>query len=885
MKMNRILIYFMLAILCPTTGFAASDTPQWETRNSVAGFFPVENTGRSVWSLNPGWLLCHGDVPNAHTPELDDSRWTHVSLPNGIELLPYHASGGKNYQGVVWYRKHLQLPKELNQKKLFIHFEAIMGRSEVWLNGEKLVEHTGGYLPVIVDVTGKLRPNGDNVLAVKADNSDDGSYPPGKPQYQLDFSYFGGIYRDCWLIAHNKTYITDPNLEQIVAGGGLFVSYDHVSEQSADVKVDLHIRTEELQGFRGKASLRLIDAEGKSVWHKKLPLRISGSGATSLTARLKINQPSLWSPESPYLYKIYVDIEDTKGNLTDGYYQRIGIRSIEFRGNDGLWLNGKPYEPKLIGGNRHQDFAIVGNAQTNSMHRRDALKLRSAGMKVIRNAHYPQDPAFMDACDELGLFVIEATPGWQYWDNAPSFANHVYDDIRQIVRRDRNRPSVFLYEPILNETNFPETFATQAVKTVHEEYPYTSCACACDSRQSGRDLFEVWYCHPITGNPGWAEKETVSTKTYFTREFGDMVDDWNSQNSPSRAARNWGEIPQLIQACHYGCPPYQYTTIESLCQMPRKHIGGALWHPFEYQRGYHPDPLYSGIFDAFRQPKYSYYMFASQRNPNEKNPVAERGPMVYIANALTPFSPADVTIYSNCDEVRLTVRKEGKVFIYKKDHTRQGMPSPIITFANAWSYTDDMYNARRHGEDDSYLLAEGIIDGKVVATDKKYPARRPQRLVLEVDNGGLPFRADGSDIVTIICSVVDNNGMVRRLNDEKILFTVEGEGQLLGNEQNSANPVNVSFGTAPILLRATTVTGPIKVKAQLVHSGNTTVEEAEINLQSVGAEYPLLYDKKAIPNTDARPTTVQHTNYHQDIGGRQLQEKIEEVSRQQKAFE
>ncbi len=857
----------------------------WKTENSVAGFFPVEESGREVFSMNPGWLFMRGNSKEASRSDFDDSHWQRVSLPNGIELLPVEASGGKNYQGPVWYRKHFRLPENLTGKKLFLHFEAIMGRSEIWINSEKVKSHTGGYLPVIIDVTDRLKPGTDNVIAVMADNSDDGSYPPGKPQYQLDFSYFGGIYRDCWLIAHARTYITDPNFVDKKSGGGLFVSYSNVSEQQANVRVDVDIRTEERKGFKGKVYLNLVDPHGKSVWTKQMGLNLRTDADCALTATTTLKKPMLWSPECPSLYRFYVTIKDKKGRTIDGYYLRIGIRSIEFRGNKGMYLNGKPYEGKLIGANRHQDYPIIGNAQTNSLHRRDALKLRNAGMKVIRNAHYPQDPSFMDACDELGLFVICPIPGWQYWNDEPSFAAHVYDDIRQMIRRDRNRPSIFLYEPILNETSYPEDFAVNAVKTVREEYPFAYCACACDSRMNGREKYEVLYCHPYNGNPDDNDKETDTTKTYFTREFGDMVDDWSSHNSPSRVSRNWGEVPQLVQARHYANPPYQYTSLETLYRNPPKHLGGALWHPFEHQRGYHPDPFYGGMFDAFRQTKYSYYLFASQRNPNEKNPIAEHGPMIYIANALTPFSPEDVSVYSNCEEVRLTVRKGGKVFSYQRESQREGMPYPIITFKGAWSYADDKYNARRNAEEDeSYLFAEGLIGGKVVVSEKKYPARRPRCLVIEADNAGLPLRADGSDIVTLICSVVDEHGTVKRLNNERILFTVEGEGQLLGNEQNGGNPVNIEWGTAPILLRTTTKSGLIKVRAQVARGGNMTINGAELVLRSVSPEYPLLFDAKAVPADDARPTSVHYVNYHQGIIENQ-QEKIDEVSRQQKAFE
>lgn len=148
-----------------------------------------------------------------------------VSLPHGIEYLPTEASGCINYQGEVWYRKHFTPDAALKGKKLFLHFEAIMGKSKVFVNGKQLTEHFGGYLPVVVDVTDVLDWNGDNVIAVWTDNSDDPSYPPGKAQDVLDYTYFGGIYRDCWLIAITISFITDPNYADEVAGGGFICGF------------------------------------------------------------------------------------------------------------------------------------------------------------------------------------------------------------------------------------------------------------------------------------------------------------------------------------------------------------------------------------------------------------------------------------------------------------------------------------------------------------------------------------------------------------------------------------------------------------------------------------------------------------------------------------
>ena len=682
----------------------------YQPQYSVAGFYPLDDTGRTVYSMNPAWRFHKGSASEAYRVDFEDSAWEVVSLPDGIEYQPTEASGCTNYQGEVWYRKHFTPVDEWKNKKLFLHFEAIMGKSKIWINGHLVNEHFGGYLPVIADVTAYVDFGKDNVIAVCADNSDDPSYPPGKAQDVLDFTYSGGIYRDCWLIAHNDVYITDPNYENKVAGGGLFVAYNNVSEESADVLLDIQVRNDRKQSFNGKVVYELLDANGGKVCEAGRKLSIGKGKAVSGASKIKLSAPHLWSPESPYLYQLHVYIKDNQGNVIDGYRRRIGVRSIEFKGKDGFWLNGKPYEAPLIGANRHQDFAIVGNALSNGMHWRDAKKLRDAGLKVIRNAHYPQDPAFMDACDELGLFVIVNTPGWQFWNEAPEFAQRVYSDIRNMVRRDRNHPSVWMWEPILNETWYPADFAQNVKNIVMEEYPYPYCYTGCDSEAKGHEYFPVLFKHPQLGGVDKEEAEHPEI-TYFTREWGDNVDDWSSHNSPSRASRAWGETPMLIQAQGYANPSYPYTCYETLYQTTRQHIGGCLWHSFDHQRGYHPDPFYGGIMDAFRQPKYSYYMFQAQRSPQKSDLIAETGPMVYIAHAMTPFSPKDVTVYSNCDEVRLTVFKEGKQYHFKKEKREKGMPSPVITFKDAYDFMQDKALSRKRKQADVYMFAEGLISG------------------------------------------------------------------------------------------------------------------------------------------------------------------------------
>ena len=865
----------------------------WAARQpefSTAGFFRLDNSGREVYSMNPAWRFHKGAVEGAETKEFNDKDWTVVSLPDGIEYLPTEASGCINYQGEVWYRKHFTPDAALKGKKLFLHFEAIMGKSKVFVNGKLLTEHFGGYLPVIADVTDVLDWNGDNVIAVWADNSDDPSYPPGKAQDVLDYTYFGGIYRDCWLIAHNNVFITDPNYENEVAGGGLFVAFGKVSDALAEVQLKIHVRNATKNPFSGRVEYMLVQPDGTEVARLSDKIQVKAGRATTVSDRMPVKQPMLWTPSTPTLYNLLVRVLDKEGNVIDGYRRRIGIRSIEFKGKDGFYLNGRPYGKPLIGANRHQDFAVVGNAVANSIHWRDAKKLKDVGMEIIRNAHCPQDPAFMDACDELGLFVIVNTPGWQFWNDAPEFAQRVYSDIRNVVRRDRNHPSVWLWEPILNETWYPADFAKNTRDIVDAEYPYPYCYSGSDSEARGHENFPVYFAHPA--NMQDASKEIDPTKTYFTREWGDNVDDWSSHNSPSRVARNWGEQPMRVQAQHYACPYYPVTSYDVLYKQSPQHVGGCLWHSFDHQRGYHPDPFYGGLMDVFRQPKYSYYMFMAQRPAVKNDRNAGSGPMVYIAHEMTPFSGKDVTVYSNCDEVRLTFNKGGKTYTYKKDKNRPGMPSPVITFPDVYDFMMDKAFSRTQKQDDVYLLAEGLIDGKVVATHKVVPARRPEKILLWMDNEGTDLKADGSDFVTVVAAVADKNGNIKRLNNYNIRFSIEGEGRLLGGPGVLANPVPVKWGTAPVLVQSTLKPGKIRITASVLFEGSQMPISGELEFESKPSVFPLVYDAAdaaCIPlgSASAGQNTTSKTDAEREVERlrKELNTlKLKEVERQQSEF-
>ena len=832
---------------------------------SVAGFYPLEGSGRIVYNFNEGWRFLLGDVQGAEATAFNDAKWEVVSAPHIDRLEPSEASGGRNYQGVCWYRKHFTVPEDMAGKQVLVHFEAIMGKQWIYVNGRLVKSHLGGYLPITIDLSKEGVKAGDQcVIAVKADNSDDKDYPPGKPQNQLDFAYHGGMYRDVWLIGKSAVAITDAIERNQVAGGGVFIHFDNISERKADVFIDVELENRDLKSRSITLVARIKDANGKIVKTLKQSKAVATSSIFHLTS--SITAPYLWSPESPYLYAVELQVLDGKKSL-DGGIVRMGIRKAEFRGKDGFWLNGKPYH-QLVGGNRHQDFAYVGNAVPNSQQWRDVMRLKDAGMTIIRSAHYPQDPSFMDACDELGLFIIVPTPGWQFWNSNPEWGEMVHQNTRDIIRRDRNHPCVLMWEPILNETRYPEDFALKALQVTREEYPYPGRpVAAADLNSAGvkknYDVLYDWAYNIANG------KYDDIDQCIFTREWGEYVDDWYAHNAINRAARGWGEHAQLAAALSLA------DTYGMMYHGQRQFIGGCLWHPFDHQRGYHPDAYVGGIYDAFRQPKYALDMFKAQ---------SQAEPFLYIAHEMTQFSPTDVTIFSNCDSVRLTALNGWKAATLPVVHNPNGQPNAPVIFKDFWDFwkaRELSYNKRSWQS--VKFVAEGIKDGQVVCTIEKMPSRRSTNIRLVADEMGRQLVADGNDFIVVVAEITDDNGNVRRLAREHVTFTVEGEGRIIGDASIAANPRQVEWGTAPVLIRSTHQAGPIRIIARSTFEGIHAPAADTLTIQSIPYEGRMCYQvssdgvtKSANIRTPSSATPA--------LSEPERRKMLEEVERQQEEF-
>lgn len=527
--MKRFVTYLLLiAMILSLVPSAMAVTVESDTTLA-----PVYEDSREKLNFNQGWKFYRGYISEAIEttyPQEELEKWENVNLPHSIRLEPYMNSHS-TYQGDGMYIKHFLLDETYAGKKLYIEFEGIMGITDIWVNGvhmeTNIANRTGdqtsycGYLPIIIDITDVAKCDGsENIIVVHCNNEDNNLVPPGKPQNSADMTYFGGIYRDAWLEVASPVHITNANFETIVAGGGILVDYPTVSQESADVFVQTHVRNESNKDETVTVKTTILDPNGQQAAVDTCQaISLPSGGDHSFTQTITVSNPALWSLDLPQrntlVSEVYVGEQ-----LVDRVETKIGIRKIEMDKSYGLKINGE-VQDMLNGVNRHQEYAYVGFAAPSSLQRSDAVKYKDAGFNVVRAAHYPMSNDFLDACDELGILVIEPTPGWQYYNSNPTFTNRVLDNTRAMVRRDRNHPCILAYETVLNETgNCPHEFTQLIATTAKEEHPSAKCATE-NSLVNGKDeIADIMY----------KDADKSSKAVSFTREYGDS---YREQYGPS----------------------------------------------------------------------------------------------------------------------------------------------------------------------------------------------------------------------------------------------------------------------------------------------------------------------------------------------------------------
>jgi beta-galactosidase len=730
--------------------------------------------------FNGGWRFLRGDAGGAHLPGHDHGAWEGAILPHTarIEALVTGLPGTESWQwqGTAWYRKVFRPGPELAGRKVYLKFDGAMNVSDVWLNGEHLGQHRGGYLPFGYDLTDRLVVGRENLVAVRLDNRDDPITGP-KPLPILDFNPYHGIYREAHLIVKDRLHITDPILADRPASGGVFVRFEDVSGARATLRVRVHARNDHGGSREITVRLGLLDAAGRRVAHGVSdPQDLPAGGEVDVEVRLEVSRPALWSPLHPHLHTLHTELL-SGGVPVDEEVTRIGIRHIDFS-VDGFRINGQPLF--LRGTNRHQEYPYVGYAVPAASQYRDARRIKEAGFDFVRLSHYPHDPAFMDACDELGLVTMNCIPGWQFFNDDPRFAEVQYDNVRRMIRRDRNRPGVVLWEVSLNETRMPAEFIARTEAIAREEFPGDQCFTC--GWQRGYDVFiqarQHGGCTRVTDVPCMVSE--YGDWEYYAQNAGLEQDAWQDlapDDANSRQLRWHGERALLQQA----------TNFQEAHNDNRKTIAFAdgLWVMYDYNRGYAPDIESSGCQDIFRLPKFSSFFFRSQRDPDERYDQAATGPMVFIASHWTPASATDVRVFSNCDEVALLLN--GHLLERRRpdrDRLSTHLAHPPFTFPLG-RFTPGT------------LEAIGFLDGREAARHAVRTPGPPHRLALGLALDGREFATLGKDVTFLHAALLDQHGTVAHEAWENVSFGATGDVALVGT-----NPFSTDAGIASILLQA-----------------------------------------------------------------------------------
>ena len=717
------------------------------------------STARIVFPINRNWRFSAQRSQNDTAIDFDESKFDQVTIPHTNKMLPWHSFDEKSYQFVSIYRRKFRLPSEARGRHAFVDFDGAMTSSTVWINGQRLGEYKGGYTPFSFELTPHIKWDGDNLLAVELDSSERPDIPPFGGQ--IDYLTFGGIYRDVRLRLVPSTYIEN-----------IFVKPDNVLSDQPSVAVSCFVQRLEAQQKPLTLEAELRDKDRViATAHQTI-----GSGAPAAEpvaygiTLSKIGAVRKWDLENPNLYTMVVRLKQGD-SVIDEDRRRFGFRSARFT-DHGFELNGQIV--KLRGLDRHQTFPFVGQAMAARGQRRDAYILkRELKCNIVRTSHYPQSSDFLDACDELGLLVFEEIPGWQHVGDQ-KWQELSIDNVRRMVRRDWNHPSIILWGVRINESRDYHDFYTKTNAVAHELDP---------SRQTGgvRYFYESELLEDVfTMNDFGFPLRPPNHPNYLNTEFCGHTYPTKMNDSGERLAEHIRRHARV------------HNTIASSPQ----YAGGLGWCAFDYDTheefGSGDRICYHGVSDIFRLPKPAAFFYQSQCDPSEEIVLEP----AFQWSAADDYSQVMETamVCSNCDHLKFYV---GDKLVAEADPDRAtfgNLPHPPFTL-----------NLHK-GPKKATLKIEGYVGGKKIV-EKLYANQGIDRqFLLTTDDARLV--ADGADSTRVAMRVADDYGNLRRYSTAAISLSLEGPGELIGE-----NPFSLFGGCGAVWVRAKHEPGTVVLKA------------------------------------------------------------------------
>ena len=717
-------------------------------------------SGRTILPINRNWRYSKTFSEAAIAPDFNDSSFERVVVPHTNIKLPWHSFDDKLYEFVSVYRRRFKLPASERGKRVFVDFEGVMTASTVWINGTRLGEYKGGFTPFSFELTDHVKWNAENVLVVQVDSTERADIPPFG--YQIDYLTFGGIYREVALRLVPQTF-----LENIFA--------DPKDVLGSAPSVDVNCFLQHPGALADDLSLEVSLKNGETVLStttKRVDHADESEGLASTTVTLtNFGKVDLWDLAHPHLYTVHVKLLRA-GHAIDEDKRTIGFREAQFT-DHGFELNGKVI--KLRGLDRHQTFPFVGQAMPGRVQRRDALVLKQKlKCNIVRTSHYPQSRHFLDACDEIGLLVLEEIPGWQHIGDKP-WQDISVDNVSRMIRRDWNHPSIVLWGVRINESRDNHDFYTRTNAMAHSLDP---------SRQTGgiRYFQESEFLEDVfTMNDFGFPLKAPNHPRYLNTEFV-------GHTYPTKTIDN---VERLTEHT------LRHARIHDQLASNPQYAGGIGWCAFDYNT--HSDfgsgdrICYHGVTDIFREPKPAAGFYKSQCDPEEEV-VLE--PAFHWARGDESVGFDKAVVCSNCDHLKFYVKDK---LIAEVDPDRTQFPhlryAPFIV---------DVGNKMEPWGD---LRIEGYIQGKQVISKRLSGRGIDQKFALLPDD--LSLNGDGADTTRIVLQATDEYGAICPFANDAIRFEIEGPAEIIGD-----NPFALIGGTGAIWIRAKEQAGAVVVRGR-----------------------------------------------------------------------